>query len=213
MKTNPVFETNYNDYLHRLAGVDFPVCAPVLDIAVDDAGRAVAVPFFNATYRVSRFGVVDDRGRRPDYGVCVVLLKYLLMCPPRIPPETDWVTPRDFRDAGRTQNEGLSAYAARAITKRYAGNLGRLQAAVAALGGRPPETDYPYDLAAVITALPRVPLLFLFNDTEETFAARTLILFERRAARFLDAECRVMVEWYLLEHLKRAERLAESGPE
>jgi hypothetical protein len=27
-----------------------------------------------------------------------------------------------------------------------------------------------------------------------------------RAALFLDAECRVMVDWYLLEHLKEAEQ-------
>jgi len=57
-----------------------------------------------------------------------------------------------------------------------------------------------------LPALPRIPILFLFNDADERFPARASILYQRRAAHFLDAECRVMVDWYLLEHLKVAER-------
>ena len=45
----------------------------------------------------------------------------------------------------------------------------------------------------------------MFNDEDEQFPARASILYERRAAHFLDAEFRTMVDWYLQEHLKRAE--------
>jgi hypothetical protein len=83
------------------------------------------------------------------------------------------------------------------------GHLDRLRSSVAAIGGVPPEKDYPYDLSAVIPALPRLPILLLFNDADEQFSSRTTILYERRADSFLDAECRVMVEWYLLESLKK----------
>jgi len=206
MNANPIFEESYENYLQQLAAVDLSVCAPILNIAVEDAGETAAIPFFETTYRVSRFGVVDDRGQRPDYGICVVLLKYLLTCPQQVPFQTDWVTHRDFRDSGQTQNQGLSSYASTAISKHYAGNLSRLTAAVSVLGGRSPETDYPYDLSAIIVALPRLPLLFLFNDADVQFPAQTSILYERRAERFLDAECRVMVDWYLLEQLEKAER-------
>ncbi|MCG6881099.1 MAG: DUF3786 domain-containing protein [Deltaproteobacteria bacterium] len=48
-----------------------------------------------------------------------------------------------------------------------------------------------------------VPILFLFNAADEQFPAQTSILYERRAASFLDAECRVMINWYLPEYLKR----------
>ena len=162
-------------------------------------------PVFQALFRVSPFGVVDDRGQRPDYGTCVILLKYLLMCPLQVPCDEDWIAYRDFSDAGQAQNIGLADYAATGIAKRYAGGLERLKAAVRALGGRAPAIDYPYDLAAVVPALPRIPILFLFNDADEQFPARASILYQRRAAHFLDAECRVMVDWYLLEHLKQAE--------
>ncbi len=202
---NPVFEKNYADYLRQLDSTDMSRWESMLDIAVDEKTRAAQILFFKARYHVSPFGVVDDRGRRPGYGTCVILLKYLLMCPLQIPCDRDWVTFRDFTDSGQTQNVGLADYATTTIAKRYAGNLDRLNAAVSALGGRSPETEYPYDLSAVIPALPRIPLLFLFNDADEQFPAQASILYQRRAAHFLDAECRVMVDWYLQEHLKKAE--------
>ncbi len=204
--TNPIFKEHYGNYLRQLEDVNFSLCESVLGIRVEAAGKIAEIPFFNRLYRVSRFGVVDDRGRRPDYGTCVVLLKYLLMCPQQVPPDKHWASYRDFKDSGQAQNAGLSAYASNAIEKHYAGSLGRLQDAVGTLGGRPPETEYPFDLSAVFTALPKVPILFLFNDAEELFPAQASILFERRAEHLLDAECRIMVEWYLLEHLKRAEQ-------
>jgi len=202
---NPVFEKNYGDYLRQLDSTHMSRWESVLDITVDEKRRTAQIPFFQASFRVSPFGVVDERGRRPDYGTCVILLKYLLMCPHHVPCDQAWITYRDFADSGQTQNVGLADYAATTISKRYTGGLERLKAAVSALGGRPPETDYPYDLSAVIPALPRIPILFLFNDADEQFPARAVILYQRRAAHFLDAECRVMVDWYLLEHLKRAE--------
>lgn len=204
-ESNPVFQKNYVDYLRQLDGTHRSLWESVLDITVDEKSRTAQIPFFQKLYRVSPFGVIDDRGRRPDYGTCVILIKYLLMCPRQVPRDRDWITYRDFADSGQTQNVGLADYATAAISKRYTGGLDRLEAAVKALGGRPPETDYPYDLSAVLPALPRIPILFLFNDADGQFSARASILYQRRAAHFLDAECRVMVDWFLLEHLKKAE--------
>lgn len=205
-KLNPVFEKNYKGYLEALTGLDLSIRCSILDISVDEDRKTAEIPFFGSIYRVSREGLVNADGKRPDYGTCIILLKYLLMCPQWIPPATDWITYRDFKDAVQTQDAGLSDYATMTISKRYSGDLDRLKASVAALGGTPPETEYPYDLSAVIPALPRLPMLFLFNDADEQFPAKTSILYERRAEHFLDAECRVMVDWYLFEHLKIAEQ-------
>ena len=100
----------------------------------------------------------------------------------------------------------MSAYATRAISKYYSGHISRLKAAAYSLDGKDPVFDYPYDLAVVFSALPRVLILFLFNDADEQFPAQNSILYERRAASFLDAECRAMIDWYLFEHLKEAEK-------
>jgi hypothetical protein len=203
-KVNPIFEKNYTDYVRQMDDIDLLKLAPMLKISVNEEKRAAEMPFFNTIYRVSPFGVVDEHGKRPDYGICVILLKHLLMCPNWVPNARDWVANRDFSDSGQGQNTGLSEYAVTAIAKRYAGHLDQLKAAAGALGGMPPENEYPYDFSAVFQALPRLPILFLFNDADVQFPAHASILYERRADHFLDAECRVMVDWCLFEYLKRA---------
>jgi hypothetical protein len=110
---------------------------------------------------------------------------------------------RDFKDAGRGQNTDLSDHAVKKISEFFSGRLNHLKKAVKRLGSMPPDNNYPYDFCTVIHALPQIPLLFLFNDADEQFPARASILYERRAEYFLDAECRVMVDWCLLEHLKK----------
>jgi hypothetical protein len=204
---NTIFDQNYDGYLQKVRNIDFSNIEPILKISVNAETRTAEIPFFNTTYRVSPFGVVDGHGKRPDYGLCVILLKHLLDCPQWVPAAKDWVTWRDFADTGQTQDNGLSEYAVAAIARRYAGYLKRLRAAIGVLGGTPPDADYPYDVSAVIPALPRLPILFLFNDADEQFPAHASILYERRADYFLDAECRVMVDWYLFESLKKAETL------
>ena len=47
-----------------------------------------------------------------------------------------------------------------------------------------------------------MPVLLLFNDTDEEFAAQSTVLFERRAEKYLDAECLAMVGMLLYEYLK-----------
>ena len=78
-----------------------------------------------------------------------------------------------------------------------------LRTAIEGLEGKPPEEDYPYDVCAVIPALPNIPVLFLFNDADSYMPAKAMLLYERRAEYFLDAECRVMLDLCLFEHLKR----------
>jgi len=203
-KPNPMFEKNYENYLRQMDDIDFSKLAPILKFRVNEENRTAEIPFFNTIYRVSPFGVVDEHGKRPDYGICVILLKHLLMCPQWVPAARDWVTNRDFADSGKGQDTGLSEYAVSAIARRFAGHLDRLKAAAGALGGISPATEYPYDFSAVFRALPRLPVLFLFNDADTQFHAHASILYERRADHFLDAECRVMVDWCLFEYLKRA---------
>lgn len=204
---NVIFDQNYDGYLKKVRNMDFSNIEPILKISVNAETRTAELPFFNATYHVSPFGVLDQQGDRPDYGICVILLKHLLLCPRWVPTAKDWITYRDFTDSGQTQDAGLSEYALAAIAKRYAGNLERLKAAAGVLGGEPPDAEYPYDFSAVFTALPRLAILFLFNDADEQFPAHASILYERRADYFLDAECRVMVDWYLFESLKKSETL------
>ena len=93
-----VFEETYKDYLSRIAGIDLADTATRLGAAMDE-GRAV-IPLLNRTYRVSKDGIARDDGRRPQLGTCVILSKYLLLCPLNEPVKMAWASYRDFKDSG-----------------------------------------------------------------------------------------------------------------
>jgi hypothetical protein len=195
--TNSIFKQNYDCYLEQIGNLDLAERQWNLGITVNQ-GVSV-MPFFNKQYQVSKLGISGDL----SYAAKVVLLKYLLMCPKEMPVGgTDWIPYREFKDSGQSNGSGLSDYVTQTLAERFTGKLVHLQDACYRLGGAPPKTKYPHDLAFEFQALPRVPVLFLFNDAEEGFPAHLTILYQRRAENFLDAECRVMLDGYLLEELK-----------
>jgi hypothetical protein len=204
-KQNPIFEKHYNDYLEKIAGIDLSARSQILGISLEENGKTAVITYFGSDYRVSCKGVVDNRGMRPNYAICVLLLKYLLLCPERRPVEDDWVNYRDLKDSGP-----LAVYfndnVINAISRRYSGRSDILKAAAAAGVGNIPDSDYPYDVALFFRALPCVPMLLLFNDADDEFPAQTTVLFEKRADQFLDAECLAMLAVALYEHLKQKEK-------
>ena len=196
-----VFEETYADYLARIAGLDFTRIAGRLGAEL--SGEELMIPFFGNFYRVTKEGLSDISGKRPDFSVCVVLFKYLLLCPEHVPLEDDWVTFKDFKDAAPFAGAFVN-YTEVPLADHFTGNLARLEAAARAINGHPPDTDFPYDLSLQFPVLPKVPVLLLFNDADEEFSARCAVLFERRAEAYLDMECLAMVGMLLFERLKRA---------
>ena len=49
------------------------------------------------------------------------------------------------------------------------------------ISGHLPAAKFSYDLCMQFNALPKIPVLMLFNDADEEFAAQCALLFERRA--------------------------------
>lgn len=205
-KPNPVFKKSYEDYLCQLKKADSANWSSILAIEADEEKRLAKIPFFDELYEVSPAGIIDAQGGRPDYGICVVLLKYLLMCPQVVPIDSNWVHSREFKDTVQAQNGGMSDFATQKLSNLFAGELDLLTTAVGELGGKTLVSEFPYDLSVILHPLPRVPVILLFNDQDEDFPAKTSILYESRAHHFLDAECRVMVDWYLLTKLKKIKK-------
>ncbi|MGD8961687.1 MAG: DUF3786 domain-containing protein [Desulfobacterales bacterium] len=197
-----VFEETYANYLNRIAKLDFARIAGRL--GAEMSGDELIIPFFGNPHRISAGGISDASGKRPDFSVCVVLFKYLLLCPVVNPIEDDWVTFKDFKDAAPFAGAFVN-YTEAPLADHFAGNLTRLKEAARTLGGQPPDVEFPYDLSLQFTALPKVPLLMLFNDADTEFAARCAVLFERRAEKYLDMECLAMVGSLLFERLKAVE--------
>jgi hypothetical protein len=201
MDKSSVFEETYASYLARIAELDFAKIAGRLGAELD--GQELIIPVFGNHHRISTKGIKDPAGKRPDFSVCVVLFKYLLLCPDHDPTEDDWVTFKDFKDAAPFAGAFVT-YTEGPLASYFAGNLSRLDVAARTLNGHPPSADFPYDLSLQFLALPKMPVLMLFNDTDEEFAARCAVLFERRAEKYLDMECLAMVGMLLFERLKQA---------
>jgi hypothetical protein len=52
--------------------------------------------------------------------------------------------------------------------------------------------------------LPHIPILLLFNDTDEEFPAQCLLLFERRTETYLDVESMAILAWLLTDYLNQS---------
>lgn len=199
-KRAAVFERNYRQYLAQLAGIDFAARADVLDISVEN--KTAQVRFFGSRYRIAAEDIANENGARAPYDVCVVLARYLLMSPKRFPAEDAWTAYRDFKDAGPLTVFFADAVEG-AVASSFSGRLAALCRACRSLGGAPPSQQLSYDLVIQIPALPRVPMLLLFNDADEDFPAQCSVLFEARAERFLDAESLAILGSQLVHRLQR----------
>jgi hypothetical protein len=194
-----VFEKTYEYYLSAIRKLDFAHLADRLGGRLEDGMLKVCL--FQEEYSVSGQAITDANGMRPGHDVCVILSRYLIMCPSRVSSQRDWANYRDLKDSGP-----LTVYFANevegAVEKRFSGRSAQLQAAGRRLGGAPPELSLDYDLALQFIALPRVPALLLFNDADEEFPAKCSVLFESRIEQFLDAECIAMLGWQLFHRLR-----------
>jgi hypothetical protein len=195
-----VFEKIYQEYMSAVSRVDLGRVKDRLGLKLDK-GEAV-IPFYGIPYRVSGQGIADSQGRRPNHAVSVILCKYLLLCPEGEPVESEWVTYKDFKDAAPFVG-GFSNNAEKPIIRMFSGRLSELRQACLGLTGRPVDAGIDADLVMRLDALPKVPVLLLFNDRDDDFPAQCSLLFERRAEKYLDMECLAMTGWALSEWLKR----------
>jgi len=192
------FDKIYENYLAEIAGLDFESIKDQLGIKVEN--DEAVIDFFGSSYRVSPKGIKDPSGKRPSHAISVVLCKYMLLCPEKDTTEKDWVSYKDFRDAapfvgGFVNNSQVP------IAEKFSGRLGMLEKAGKMLGGCSPDIDLTYDLSMKFDALPKVPILMLFNDEDDEFPAQTSLLFEKRAEKYLDMECLAIIGWSLYELL------------
>lgn len=200
MNRSEVFERIHADYLEKVAGLDFTVIAerPAVIATTDE----IVVPLFGFIYRISAQDVLGHNDRRPSYAVGVILFKYLLMCPQEAQGDDAWVTYKNFKDAAPFAGGFLNT-AEKPIADRFSGRLYELETACRKLNGQPAAVDTSRDLAVQFQALPKVPVVLLFNDQDEEFSAGATVLFERRAQHYLDMECLAMIGMVLARWLAK----------
>jgi len=198
-----VFEKYYNDYLEQLQIIDFDTIAPKLGGRADknSQGRFLSLSLFGRSHDISPREIINSSGEKPTYDICIILCRYLLMCPGILPHDSQWVSFRDLKDAGP-----LTVYfrdnVEQAIAAEFAGKTEELKNCMAGLNGYTPDLDVSYDLAMQVDALPKIPMVLLFNDADELFPPECSILFERQVETYLDAECIAMLGHRLASQLK-----------
>ena len=151
-------------------------------------------------YEVSSAGITGPSGKTPVYDICVILSKYLLLCPDTPPQEDRLVSFRNFKNTGPLTNY-FNNDVEHSIAAYFKGNLDGLKKAGKIISGYRPNLDLNYDLAMQFGALPKIPVILLFNDADEEFSEKCSVLFEQRAEKYLDAECLAMLGRQLFNHL------------
>jgi hypothetical protein len=200
MEKEHVYDQTYQHYLSRIAETDLKFTADKLDLQMK--GSDVIIPFFNESYTVSTGGIKHADGRQPHLSICVILCKYLLMCPMIIPLGGNWMSFKDFKDAAPLV-QAFSNTITAPIADSFTHRLADLERACANIGGFAPADEFPYDLGMQFNALSKVPLLLLFNDKDEEFPAQCAVLFEKRVEKFLDMECLAMVGMLFSDNLRK----------
>jgi hypothetical protein len=201
-----VFKDIRQEYQNRLAEVDFERLASFLGIEPDAKGAYLR--FFGEKYHVSEQGVFDQNGVEPWHGVSVILFKYILLANefnqdrPSAPEEFDWVSYREFPDAA-PYNQGFKDTVENNLVKYFSGDLDGLKKFCLKWGGSDPNMGLSYQLVRRFDALPRLPVLLLFNDADDEFPAQASLLFPDYAPDYLDMECLAMLGQAMLLGYKK----------
>jgi len=198
---SPIFEETYKNYLAQVAGIDLSSRAATLGIRLENEKALILL--FGKPYRVSPLGVFDPSGQEPDHAVKVALCKYLLLCPETEPIGEEWVSYKDFKAAAPFVG-GFINNTEKALVRHFSGSFDRLREAGQSLGGYPADLEVSYQLALRFEALPKIPILLLFNDEDEEFPAQGSLLFQKKAEGYLDMECLAILGWALTDALLAA---------
>ncbi len=200
---NEVFEKNYRFYMEQIAEIHLDKKAGFLGAQTE--GNGLRIPFFGDEYRVSSEGIFNPDGKRAGYSQCIILFKHILLCPDEIPDQGDWTAYREFPDAGP-----LTVFFAKdvefSLSLHFSGRTDALKKACAALGGVPHEEKISCDLAVQFQALPRIPVLLIFNDGDEEFSAHCSMLFRKSIGRYLDMESVAVLGKVLTDSLKQQDK-------
>jgi Domain of unknown function (DUF3786) len=200
VEKSSVFKETYQNYLDRIDKIDLQKRSETLGGRIEKGEMVLS--FFGKSYRISGRGITDPFGKQPAMGVCVVLCKYLLLCPEVPSLDKEWVSFRDFKNTAPLIHSFVN-HTERPIAGRFSNRFGDLSAACENLGGENPGLDLNYQLIMKLYPLPKVPVLLLFDDADEEFPAQCKVLFERRAEQYLDPECLAIIGTLLYNFLKQ----------
>lgn len=200
IQKSDIFEKSYNEYLAQIATIDILSVKDTLGLKIEN--NQIIIPFLGKNYLVSKTAIADESGKRASFMVCVILSKYLLLCPNSSVYDTNWVSFKDFKLRSHFLNTNyFTSDTEKTIAKNFSGNLDLLLNASKKAGGFSPDITLSYDLTMQFTLLPRISLLMLFNDGDNDFPVQCSVLFQKQAEHYLDPESLAMTGAFLASNL------------
>ena len=125
-----------------------------------------------------------------------VFCRHLLNCPKNPPENTGrLVTFREFSGAGPLFSK-FSKNTNKKIEQLFSNRLAELEEKCRQLFGIKVNKS-SYDLSFRFKALPKVPVIFQFNDTDELLPASSTLLFHDDAEHYLDKKSLATIGTYL----------------
>ncbi|MDM8535475.1 DUF3786 domain-containing protein [Desulfobacterales bacterium HSG17] len=197
-KKAEVFEKTYKDYLKQLSGIDCLAKAEML--GADISGKELIIPFYGEPYRISGSAITDSKGQKANFSISVVLCKYILLCPEELPPKGNWVTYREFKDAGPL-TVSFNNNTNKVIEKTFFDSPKALEKVCQKLNAIPFNDNSSHDFSMIFNILPRIPVLLRFNFKDEDFPAKCSVLFKQSAQNFLDMESLAIAGTFLAGNL------------
>lgn len=196
-----IYQQNFDTYLELIKDIRLDSLAHRLGAKFEK--EKIHIQFFNHQYYVSAEGISNPSGQKPSYDICVILCKYILLCPDSPPSDHEWVSYRNFKNSAPLINY-FKNEVEEAIASLFSQKLTTLQQAGDLLAGYQPSLKVDYDFMIQFDALPLIPVLLLYNDSDEEFKATCSIMFEAQAETYLDCECLAMLGRQFFLHLKSA---------
>ncbi len=200
-----VFEDNYKYYCEQIASVNLELIKDRLGIQIKNG--IAQIPLFNQVYQVSENGIFTMNNEKADYVTCVILAKYILLCPNQLYLDGDWCTFRDFKKESHMTNANFfNIETTGQIITHFSNRLTDLKIACEKANGAEQQMELAYDLSVSFVVLPRLSLLLLMNDADDEFPAVCKVLFQRQGEHYLDPESLAMTSSLLARKLIQADK-------
>lgn len=198
MENSKFFDEAYKICLREIKQVDLKEKSEILGILVKNG--FFIFPFFNRELAYDGDDFTDLSGEEVLPAIKLVLARYMMMCPEKIFPGSGrLLTFREFPGSGPLFSRFVNN-TSKIMETTFSGCLGELEKRCRELNGFIVETE-GYDLSVRFKALPRIPIILNFNDTEDGMTARAGFLFYDNVGSYLDLQTLSIISTYLTGRL------------
>ena len=152
--------------------------------------------FFNRKIIFDQNDFIDSDGKEVTSSIKTLLCRYMINCPESVVEQTNrLITFREFPGAGPLFSR-FTENTNKIVEHTFSGQLDRLEKKCLKIGGMPANAN-GFDMSFRFRSLPRIPVIFHFNDKDDMLPAQSAFLFHDSADKYLDIKSLGIIATYL----------------